>query len=60
MMKYMVICVLLVAAMSAQSAPSTNNRSHLDIPAITRNANGAIVSIVMSDKGRCRGETFKN
>ena len=50
MMKYMVICVLLVAAMSAQNAPSTNKGVHLDIPAISRNMNGSIVSIVMSDK----------
>jgi hypothetical protein len=46
----MVICLLLVAAMSAQNAPSTNKGRHLDIPAISREANGAIVSIVMSDK----------
>ena len=50
MMKYMAICLLLTAAMSAQNAPSTNKGVHLDIPAISRNANGAIVSIVMSDK----------
>jgi hypothetical protein len=49
-MKYMAAVVLLVATMSAQSAPSTNKRRHLDIPAISREANGSIVSIVMSDK----------
>src|ERR1035438_1730789 len=46
----MVICLLLAAAMSAQNAPSTNQGRHLDIPAISREANGAIVSIIMSDK----------
>jgi hypothetical protein len=30
--------------------PSTNKGRHLDIPAISRKANGSIVSIVMSDK----------
>ena len=49
-MKYMAAVLLLVAAMSAQNAPSTNKGRHLDIPAISREANGAIVSIVMSDK----------
>ena len=39
-----------LAAMSAQNAPSTNKGRHLDIPAISREANGSIVSIVMSDK----------
>ncbi len=36
--------------MLAQNAPSTNKRSHLDIPAISREAHGAVVSIVASDK----------
>jgi hypothetical protein len=49
-MKYMAAVLLLVAAMSAQNAPSTNKGRHLDIPAISRDANGSIVSIVMSDK----------
>ncbi len=49
-MKNMATVLLLVAAMSAQNAPSSNNRHHLDIPAISREANGSIVSIVMSDK----------
>ncbi len=49
-MKYMAAVLLLMAAMSAQNAPSANKGRHLDIPAISREANGAIVSIVMSDK----------
>ena len=49
-MKYMAAVLLLVAAMLAQNAPSTNKGRHLDIPAISRQANGSIVSIVMSDK----------
>ena len=40
---------LLVAAMSAQNAPSTNKGRHLDIPAISREANGTVVSIIMAD-----------
>ena len=50
MMRYMVAVLLLLAAMSAQNAPSTNKGRLLDIPAISREANGSIVSIVMSDK----------
>jgi S1-C subfamily serine protease len=49
-MKYMAAVLLLVAAMSAQNAPSTNKGGRLDIPAISREANGAVVSIVVSDK----------
>ena len=49
-MKYMAAVLLLVATMSAQNAPSTNKGRHLDVPAISREANGSIVSIVMSDK----------
>jgi V8-like Glu-specific endopeptidase len=49
-MKYMAAVLLLVAAISAQNAPSANKGRHQDIPAISREANGAIVSIVMSDK----------
>src|ERR1700675_1847920 len=49
-MKYMAAVLLLVAAMSAQNAPTTNKGSHLDIPAISREAHGAVVSIVVSDK----------
>jgi len=49
-MKYMAAVLSLVGAISAQNAPSTNKGRHLDIPAISREANGAIVSIVMSDK----------
>jgi hypothetical protein len=49
-MKHMAAFLLLVASMSAQNAPSTNKGRHLDIPAISREANGAIVSIVMSNK----------
>jgi len=49
-MKFMAAVLLLVAAMSAQNAPSSHNGHHLDIPAISREANGSIVSIVMSDK----------
>jgi hypothetical protein len=48
-MKYMAAVLLLTSAMSAQVAPSTNKR-HLDIPAISRAANGAIILILMSDK----------
>ncbi|MGB2836137.1 MAG: trypsin-like peptidase domain-containing protein, partial [Candidatus Sulfotelmatobacter sp.] len=47
---YMAAVLLLVAATSAQNAPSANKGRHLDIPAISREANGSIVSIVMSDK----------
>src|ERR1039457_5000467 len=49
-MKYMAAVLLLVAAMLAQNAPSANKGRHLDIPAISRQANGSIVSIVMSNK----------
>ena len=49
-MRYMAAVLLLVATMSAQNAPSTNKGRHLDIPAISRRAHGAVVSIVMSDK----------
>lgn len=44
-MKYMAAVLLLLAAMSAQNAPSTNKGSHLDIPAISQEANGKVVSI---------------
>ena len=50
MTRYIAAVSLLVAAMSAQNAPSTNKGRHLDIPAISREANGSIVSIVMSNK----------
>src|SRR5271166_1430693 len=50
MVRHMAAVLLLVAAMSAQNAPSTNKGARLDIPAISREANGSIVSIVMSDK----------
>jgi hypothetical protein len=50
MFRYMAAVPLLLAAMSAQNAPTTNKGRHLDIPAISREANGSIVSIVMSDK----------
>ena len=50
MFRYMAVVGLLLAAMSAQNAPTTNRGRHLDIPAISREANGSIVSIVMSDK----------
>ena len=50
MMRYMAAMPLLVAAMLAQNAPNTNKGRHLDIPAISREASGSIVSIVMSDK----------
>ncbi|MFZ3279369.1 MAG: trypsin-like peptidase domain-containing protein [Candidatus Sulfotelmatobacter sp.] len=46
----MAAVLLLVAAMSAQNSLGTNKGRHLDIPAISREANGAVVSIVMSDK----------
>jgi Trypsin-like peptidase domain len=49
-MRNMAVALLLLAAMSAQNAPSTNKGLHLDIPAISRKANGSVVSIVMSDK----------
>lgn len=48
-MRYMAAVLLLVAAMAAQNASSTNKGRHLDIPAIFRVAKGSIVSIVMSD-----------
>jgi S1-C subfamily serine protease len=50
MMKYVTALLLLVAAMSAQNAPSTNKGRHLDISAIAREAHGAVVSILMLDK----------
>src|SRR5271163_4689145 len=50
MFRYMAAVPLLLAAMSAQNAPTTNKGRHLDIPAISRKANGSIVSIVMSDR----------
>jgi hypothetical protein len=50
MTRYITAVLLLVAAMSAQNAPSTNKGRHLDIPAISREAHGAVVSIIMSDK----------
>ena len=50
MFRYMAAVPLLLAAMSAQNAPTTNKGRHLDIPAISRQADGSIVSIVMSDK----------
>ncbi len=50
MTKYIAAVSLLVAAMSAQNSPSPNKGRHLSIPAISREANGAIVSIVMSDR----------
>ena len=50
MMRYMAAVPLLLAAMSAQNTPTANRGRHLDIPAISREANGSIVSIVMSDK----------
>ena len=49
-MKCMAALLLLVAAMSAQSTLSTNTVRRLDIPAISREAKGAVVSIVVSDK----------
>jgi S1-C subfamily serine protease len=49
-MQYIAAVLLLVAAMSAQNVPSTNKGGHLDIPAISREAKGSVVSIVMSDK----------
>jgi hypothetical protein len=50
MWKCMGAVSLLAVAMSAQNAPTTNKERHLDIPAISREANGSVVSIVMSDK----------
>src|SRR5208282_4192069 len=49
-MKYIAAVLLLVAAISAQNAPGTNKGRQLDIPAISRQANGSVVSIAMSDK----------
>ncbi len=49
-MRYMAVVLLLVAALSAQNTPSTTKGRNLDIPAISREANGTIVSVVMSDK----------
>jgi S1-C subfamily serine protease len=49
-MKNMAAVLLLVASLSAQKALSTNKESRLDIPAISQEANGRVVSIVMSDK----------
>src|ERR1035441_8672241 len=50
MMRYMAAVLSLLAAMSAQNTPSTKKGPHLDIPAISRKANGSVVFIVMSDK----------
>jgi V8-like Glu-specific endopeptidase len=50
MTRYIAAVLLLVVAMSAQNAPSTNKGRRLDISAISREAHGAVVSIVMSDK----------
>src|ERR1035438_3747689 len=49
-MKYMAAVLLLVAAVSAQNSPRTSKSPDLDIPAIAREANGSVVSIVASDK----------
>ena len=49
-MKHMAAFLLLVASMSAQNAPSTNKGRHKNAAAIAKVANGAVVSIVMSDK----------
>jgi S1-C subfamily serine protease len=49
-MKYMATVLLLVTAMSARNGSSTKQGKPLDIPAISREANGSIVSIVMLDK----------
>src|ERR1035438_5600276 len=49
-MKYLVAVLLLVATMSAQNAPNASKAGRLDIPAISRKANGAVVSIIMSDR----------
>lgn len=50
MKRYMAAALLLVTATSAQNTPRATKVRHLDIPAISREASGAIVSIVMSDK----------
>jgi hypothetical protein len=47
-MKYIAAPLLLVTAVLAQNGSSKS--PNLDIPAISRKANGSIVSIVMSDK----------
>jgi len=49
-MKNIAAVLSLVAAISAQNVPSANKGMHLDIPAISREANGSVVSIIMSDK----------
>jgi S1-C subfamily serine protease len=49
-MKYMAAVLLLVVAMLAQNTPSMNKGVRLDIPGVSREAHGAVVSIVMSDK----------
>jgi hypothetical protein len=48
MMKYIAAFLLLVTAVLAQNASSKS--PNLDIPAISRKANGSVVSIVVSDK----------
>src|SRR5580692_577996 len=50
MMKYMAVGLIVVAVTAAQNAPMTRRNRYLDIPAISRAANGSVVSIVMSDK----------
>jgi S1-C subfamily serine protease len=49
-MKYMAAVLLLVATMSAQKVLIANKKGRLDIPTISRKANGAVVSIIMLDK----------
>jgi len=50
-MKYMAAVPLLVAAMSAQSSPGASKGRHLDITAISRQANGSVASVIMYKDG---------
>ena len=49
-MKYIVSLLVLMASMLAQNAPRTNKSPDLDVRAIAREANGSVVSIVVSDR----------
>ncbi len=50
MMRYVATVLLLLTAMSAQNVPMPKKGRQLDIPSISREARGAVVSIVMFDK----------
>lgn len=49
-MRYVAAILLLMLPMSAQNSLATSKDRRLDIPAISRGANGAVVLIVVADK----------